>query len=277
MLRSAAFVVGAGGGFGLAGWALLDATPAAAQPLVAAPSQPTPPVAGPASSHAGPTKTPTRTQHTKASSAHAKHGVVAAAAPARAANSGSAATPAVAGASTTPVAKPAHSAGPKPKPAPMSKPAPKPKPDNQPAGGTHGAAGKKAGGQPAKPGPSSAPQNGTAAAGSLASRSGSFVFPLLPFAPVAELPFSDRPAPFAVSIPVGNLAQAERGLSRLPFSLTPGSWTGPSLKVVKKLKVPLAVLAAIGLFMLAQALVDRRDPKVSDAPERSWDDTIGFE
>ena len=33
---------------------------------------------------------------------------------------------------------------------------------------------------------------------------------------------------------------------------------------------------AVALFILLQSLIDRRDPKVSRAPERGDDDTVGF-
>jgi hypothetical protein len=55
-----------------------------------------------------------------------------------------------------------------------------------------------------------------------------------------------------------------------------GGWKGLSLKAATSLKVPIAFGAAVALFMLLQALVDRRDPKLSKAPERGDEDTLGF-
>jgi hypothetical protein len=56
-----------------------------------------------------------------------------------------------------------------------------------------------------------------------------------------------------------------------------GPWPGLSLKTATRLSVPIFFAAAVGLFLLLQALVDRRDPKVSRAPERGNDETVGFQ
>ena len=55
-----------------------------------------------------------------------------------------------------------------------------------------------------------------------------------------------------------------------------GGWQGVSLRAATDLKVPIAFGAVVGLFVLLQALVDRWDPKLSKAPERGDDDTVGF-
>lgn len=55
-----------------------------------------------------------------------------------------------------------------------------------------------------------------------------------------------------------------------------GPWKGPSLKAASGLTIPIAFGFAVGLFLVLQALIDRRDPKVARAPERSRDDTVGF-
>lgn len=62
-----------------------------------------------------------------------------------------------------------------------------------------------------------------------------------------------------------------------PMVLARGAWQGLSLQAATDLKVPIGMLVGVALFLLGQALIDRRDPKVSGAPERGTDDTIGFE
>ena len=61
-----------------------------------------------------------------------------------------------------------------------------------------------------------------------------------------------------------------------PMILSSGGWQGVSLQAAVDLRIPILFGAAVLLFVLLQALVDRRDPKVSQAPERGDDDTVGF-
>ena len=61
-----------------------------------------------------------------------------------------------------------------------------------------------------------------------------------------------------------------------PMVLASGGWQGASLQAALDLRIPILFGAAVLLFVLLQALIDRRDPKVSRAPERGDDDTIGF-
>lgn len=68
-----------------------------------------------------------------------------------------------------------------------------------------------------------------------------------------------------------------RDIFRVPYSILPRGWAGDSLKQAGKLKLPLGFLGAVAIFVLIQALIDRRDPKLSDAPERHADDTVGFD
>jgi hypothetical protein len=58
--------------------------------------------------------------------------------------------------------------------------------------------------------------------------------------------------------------------------LAAGPWRGPSMQAATKLSIPILFGAAVAVFALLQALVDRRDPKLSRAPERGDDDTVGF-
>lgn len=57
---------------------------------------------------------------------------------------------------------------------------------------------------------------------------------------------------------------------------TGGRWH-PTLRSASDLVVPIAVGVAVAFFVLVQALVDRRDPKLSSAPQRGREDTVGFQ
>jgi len=61
-----------------------------------------------------------------------------------------------------------------------------------------------------------------------------------------------------------------------PLDMAAGEWKNLSLSASTDLEVPMLFGAAIGLFVLLQFLVDRRDPKLSSAPERGDDDSVGF-
>jgi hypothetical protein len=61
-----------------------------------------------------------------------------------------------------------------------------------------------------------------------------------------------------------------------PLNLAAGEFKDLSLSASTDFKVPMLFGAAIGLFVLLQFLVDRRDPKLSSAPERGDDDSVGF-
>ncbi len=61
-----------------------------------------------------------------------------------------------------------------------------------------------------------------------------------------------------------------------PLVLAGGRWPGISLQAATKLTVPILFGAVVALFVLVQALIDRRDPKLARAPERGEDDTVGF-
>jgi hypothetical protein len=76
---------------------------------------------------------------------------------------------------------------------------------------------------------------------------------------------------------VGNHTHpATRRVAGKPLAKVAGPWQGVSLKAASNLWVPIFFGLAVALFIVLQALVDRRDPKVSRAPERGDDDTIGF-
>jgi hypothetical protein len=49
-----------------------------------------------------------------------------------------------------------------------------------------------------------------------------------------------------------------------------------SLRAATQLSVPIAFGLAVALFVIVQALIDRRDPKLSRAPARGDDDSVSF-
>jgi hypothetical protein len=79
---------------------------------------------------------------------------------------------------------------------------------------------------------------------------------------------------FQAVIPAGRLPGA--GFYRRELGLLNGSVPGTSVRVAGKLKLPLALMVGGALFMLIQSLVDRRDPKVTHAPEHPQDDSLDF-
>jgi hypothetical protein len=104
---------------------------------------------------------------------------------------------------------------------------------------------------------------------------------------LATLPPYYLPPPVATpaAVPAGHPAGAPAGGTeravppeRIPEPMVEagGPWKGPSLKAASGLTIPIAFGFAVGLFLVLQALIDRRDPKVAKAPERSRDDTVGF-
>jgi hypothetical protein len=53
-------------------------------------------------------------------------------------------------------------------------------------------------------------------------------------------------------------------------------WHAAPLQAATSQSIPILLGVAIGLFVLLQAFIDRRDPKLARAPERGEDDTVGF-
>jgi hypothetical protein len=74
-----------------------------------------------------------------------------------------------------------------------------------------------------------------------------------------------------VSIPA-----AANGLNE-PMIVAGGGWAGVSMKAATNLRVPIAFALVVALFILVQALIDRRDPKLSRAPERGDEDSARFQ
>jgi hypothetical protein len=58
--------------------------------------------------------------------------------------------------------------------------------------------------------------------------------------------------------------------------LASAPWRGVSLKAATHLSVPVAFALAVAAFVVLQGIIDRRDPKVSGAPERGDDDAVPF-
>jgi hypothetical protein len=79
---------------------------------------------------------------------------------------------------------------------------------------------------------------------------------------------------FHTVIPAGRLPGA--GFYRRELGLLNGAVPGTSVRVAGKLRLPIALMVGGALFMLIQSLVDRRDPKVTHAPEHPQDDSLDF-
>jgi hypothetical protein len=62
----------------------------------------------------------------------------------------------------------------------------------------------------------------------------------------------------------------------LPMELGPLQWPGASLKAATKLSIPILLGVLVAVFVVLQGLIDRRDPKLTRAPERGEDDSVGF-
>ena len=54
-------------------------------------------------------------------------------------------------------------------------------------------------------------------------------------------------------------------------------WSGGPLQVGTILSVPLTLGGLAVVFVVAQWFIDRRDPKVVDAPAREGEDSVGFD
>lgn len=102
--------------------------------------------------------------------------------------------------------------------------------------------------------------------------------PLLPFGPFAFVPAAAGPGPASAPAAILGSPLPLVGLQpfHLPFGI-PRGWAGETVSESARLKVPLALLAAMAVFVLVQSLIDRRDPKLSRAPEHSGEDSVGFE
>jgi hypothetical protein len=80
-----------------------------------------------------------------------------------------------------------------------------------------------------------------------------------------------------VTAPPANAGTTRAALNNVPMVLAAGPWQGVSLRAAGRLSIPILFGLAVALFIILQALIDRRDPKLSRAPERGDDDTVGFE
>lgn len=67
------------------------------------------------------------------------------------------------------------------------------------------------------------------------------------------------------------------GLAAGRLVLAAAPWRGVSLRAATHLSMPIAFGLLVTAFAVVQALIDRRDPKLSKAPARNDDDTVAFE
>ncbi len=109
----------------------------------------------------------------------------------------------------------------------------------------------------------------------------SFTLPLLaaPSAPLGSCSPRAHPgrAPLAPGGAGLTLPNIGRRLWKMPGDLLNGGWAGQSVKAADKLKFPIGFLAVAAGFLLFQAFIDRRDPKLHDAPEHQGEDSVEFE
>lgn len=106
----------------------------------------------------------------------------------------------------------------------------------------------------------------------------SFVLPLRSAAPVLPArPAPAGPAPTPGLEPAPVLPDIGRRFFSLPGNILHDGWANQSLKAATRQKFPIAFLAVAAVFFLIQTLVDRRDPKLSDAPEHQGEDSLEFE
>lgn len=83
----------------------------------------------------------------------------------------------------------------------------------------------------------------------------------------------DRPASsLTITVPAGErLIDGQEAIS------IGSPWDGGSMDASTSQRVPFALGGLILIFVLVQWLIDRRDPKLVEAPARRHEDSIGFE
>lgn len=83
----------------------------------------------------------------------------------------------------------------------------------------------------------------------------------------------DRPASsLTITVPAG-----ERLIDGQKVISIGSPWDGGSMDASTSQRVPFALGGLILIFVLVQWLIDRRDPKLVEAPARRHEDSIGFE
>jgi hypothetical protein len=100
-----------------------------------------------------------------------------------------------------------------------------------------------------------------------------------PFFPLAPVPGGSRHGgggPLGILNGPG-VAFPGRDLFHFRLSMLSDGWAGHSLQTATRFKLPISLLGAAVIFFLVQALIDRRDPKFSGAPERPHEDSVGFQ
>jgi hypothetical protein len=100
--------------------------------------------------------------------------------------------------------------------------------------------------------------------------------PFFPLAPVPGGPRHGGGGPLGILNGPG-VAFPGRDLFHFRLSMLSDGWAGHSLQTATRFKLPISLLGAAVIFFLVQALIDRRDPKFSGAPERPHEDSVGFQ
>lgn len=83
------------------------------------------------------------------------------------------------------------------------------------------------------------------------------------------------PAPLVGAQPEG---LRQRPLAANPVAVDTGSvWSAGGLGATTVLTVPVALGGLVAAFMVVQWLIDRRDPRLTEAPARMEENSVGFE
>lgn len=110
---------------------------------------------------------------------------------------------------------------------------------------------------------------------------------------VAAVPAPGSPAPVTTSAPAHSVAGAteaspavhslrtgprEGQLAASPAAADAGSvWSAGGIGATTVLTVPIALGGLVAVFMVVQWLIDRRDPRLAEAPTLREENSVGFE
>lgn len=79
-------------------------------------------------------------------------------------------------------------------------------------------------------------------------------------------------------VPLSPVARVHHGVGTSQAVVpTEGAWALGGVEVGTVLTVPMALGGLVAVFMVMQWLIDRRDPRLVDAPSRQDEDSVGFE
>jgi hypothetical protein len=110
---------------------------------------------------------------------------------------------------------------------------------------------------------------------------------------VAAAPAPGSPAPVTTSAPAHSVASPagarppvhslHSGPREGPLAASPGAaeaasvWSAGGIGATTVLTVPIALGGLVAVFMVVQWLIDRRDPRLAEAPTLREENSVGFE